>query len=740
MIYTFYSFKGGVGRSMALANVAELLYQQGLRVLMVDFDLEAPGLERFFDVPKSMLHTPGEIMSARGIVDMLLSYKELRSLPRPHLPQAMRDSHLQDAFPFPVEPLTNFIVPLYKENLSGGSLAIIPAGQRRNADFARYANQVRSFDWNDFYRNRDGEQFFEWFRQEAEAEFDVVLIDSRTGVTEMGGVCNYQLADVVILFVAPNQQNVDGTKWIAESLLDPQLIEEGRKGRPLSLVFVPSRIEHGEKTLLDDFERRFNEILRAFPNPNLTFQKSAFIDLKIPYVPYFAYEEGVAAREPDHASASDLVTAYRNLTLALAKLAPKDHRVRTLLGDSRPLTVFLSYEQADVTEIRYLQRLLKLRGIRTWNEVADLQIRENKDQSISAIEQESDAFVVYITRQSLTSQFIWEIEVPAALRRWERERAYNIIPILRGITFDELDQHCAAHGLRSLKMFKGASLPERVTAATNEMFNREFRPVAKLVLEASLALRLRRAGSDRKYEPCLYLHTYKVESPDEHLDLDLDWTELFPGKDDLPSESEWNEMLFPALDDVKAVLTAKISSRRLHIYVQADLAVAFALGYSFPARAHFTLVLEGQHGIWRTDGSASSDEPLREQFYDSSDDSQVAVMEIAIARDTAPAVTQSIPTLGILYKHRIHFTPLSGPDYISGVKDASQALAMSHQIGRELRRFYDMESVTHVHLFAAVPVSFAVMMGHQMNALGTITFYHFLEKNSLYVPMCTFGK
>lgn len=36
---------------MAIANVAELLYSRGLRVLMADFDLEAPGLEQFFDTP-----------------------------------------------------------------------------------------------------------------------------------------------------------------------------------------------------------------------------------------------------------------------------------------------------------------------------------------------------------------------------------------------------------------------------------------------------------------------------------------------------------------------------------------------------------------------------------------------------------------------------------------------------------------------------------------------------------------
>jgi len=48
-IVTFYSFKGGVGRSMALANIAVLLASRGQRVLCVDWDLEAPGLERYFD-------------------------------------------------------------------------------------------------------------------------------------------------------------------------------------------------------------------------------------------------------------------------------------------------------------------------------------------------------------------------------------------------------------------------------------------------------------------------------------------------------------------------------------------------------------------------------------------------------------------------------------------------------------------------------------------------------------------
>jgi MinD-like ATPase involved in chromosome partitioning or flagellar assembly len=42
-VITFYSYKGGVGRTMALANVALWLSQAGYRTLVVDWDLEAPG-------------------------------------------------------------------------------------------------------------------------------------------------------------------------------------------------------------------------------------------------------------------------------------------------------------------------------------------------------------------------------------------------------------------------------------------------------------------------------------------------------------------------------------------------------------------------------------------------------------------------------------------------------------------------------------------------------------------------
>lgn len=47
-IVTFYSYKGGVGRTFALANIGTLLSSWGYKVLCIDWDLEAPGLHLYF--------------------------------------------------------------------------------------------------------------------------------------------------------------------------------------------------------------------------------------------------------------------------------------------------------------------------------------------------------------------------------------------------------------------------------------------------------------------------------------------------------------------------------------------------------------------------------------------------------------------------------------------------------------------------------------------------------------------
>src|SRR5258708_34998454 len=69
-ITTFYSYKGGTGRTMLLANVAWILAAAGKRVLVIDWDLEAPGLHRYFApflIDKELTSTP-------GVIDLVTEY------------------------------------------------------------------------------------------------------------------------------------------------------------------------------------------------------------------------------------------------------------------------------------------------------------------------------------------------------------------------------------------------------------------------------------------------------------------------------------------------------------------------------------------------------------------------------------------------------------------------------------------------------------------------------------------
>src|ERR1039458_3724505 len=76
---TFYSFKGGVGRSMALINTAGILAGRGFRVLVIDLDLEAPGLSYLNPDAPDVSPTdqkPEKRSLQLGFVDLLSDAKE----------------------------------------------------------------------------------------------------------------------------------------------------------------------------------------------------------------------------------------------------------------------------------------------------------------------------------------------------------------------------------------------------------------------------------------------------------------------------------------------------------------------------------------------------------------------------------------------------------------------------------------------------------------------------------------
>ncbi|MCP4147221.1 MAG: ParA family protein, partial [bacterium] len=67
---TFYSYKGGVGRTLALANTAYSLATggDGSKVVIIDFDLEAPGIDSISP------YNEGTISPQGGIIEYIMRY------------------------------------------------------------------------------------------------------------------------------------------------------------------------------------------------------------------------------------------------------------------------------------------------------------------------------------------------------------------------------------------------------------------------------------------------------------------------------------------------------------------------------------------------------------------------------------------------------------------------------------------------------------------------------------------
>lgn len=229
-IVTFYSFKGGTGRSMALMNVAAELLSRGKRVLLVDFDLEAPGLDTF---PMQI----GRPING-GLVEMISDYLSSDEDFVPRIEEYVYDAKL--------------------EGVNAGVLWIMPAGRQDSS----YDSRFRSIDWQFLYDEKDGFLLFEDLKLQWASSFspDYILIDSRTGHTDIGGICTRQLPNAVVAVFVPNEQNIRG---LAPVVSDVRKERTGPLAKTIDLHFVMGNVPDldDEEAILSDAIARSELVL-----------------------------------------------------------------------------------------------------------------------------------------------------------------------------------------------------------------------------------------------------------------------------------------------------------------------------------------------------------------------------------------------------------------------------------------------------------------------------------------------
>lgn len=215
-IITFYSFKGGVGRTMALANVAYLAAQNRKRVLVMDWDLEAPGLSYYFRgfVEPSQAEA---LKQAPGVLNLLWDWSQaaLAAKDSVQLDKLISRYETGQAFSECVRPIMG------SDFLPDGSLLdYIGAGSPlvNTPEPVAYEQALSDFSWHTFFNFASGGVVIEDWRRWAKKNYDLVLVDSRTGLADAAGVCTMQLPDEVALCFILNRQNIEGIANVSAAI------------------------------------------------------------------------------------------------------------------------------------------------------------------------------------------------------------------------------------------------------------------------------------------------------------------------------------------------------------------------------------------------------------------------------------------------------------------------------------------------------------------------------------------
>ncbi|MGH7451945.1 MAG: KGGVGR-motif variant AAA ATPase, partial [bacterium] len=231
---------------MALLNTAYQLVRWGHNVLMVDADLEAPGLTLLL---KQYLQPtqPGFI----GFFE---------TCTRDFMRRFNQDSQIE---PLETEALRAFWENIPTENREKnktGHLALMPTGR-----LEQYLNHLNRLDIASLYRQGIGyaiaKECQAWLKQMPfdQLPFDYVLIDSRTGYNEASGLCVNALAEALVVVTALNVQNLDGTK---QFLTDLGLLPD----RPIDLIFAISPVPPWQDDLTKARLREFQEKFQCSPD------------------------------------------------------------------------------------------------------------------------------------------------------------------------------------------------------------------------------------------------------------------------------------------------------------------------------------------------------------------------------------------------------------------------------------------------------------------------------------------
>jgi len=304
-IIAFYSFKGGVGRTSALLNVAYLLARRGGHVALADWDVHAPGLTCLYD-----LQSPEGPRLRPGVIDLL---------------GALAEATPGDDIVDPADLLHPTRLGRRIAESGGGDIWLVPAGAFDPADdTSDYLAAIERIQPRLHGLAASGKgDLVKWFGERVEAGFkdraqktlDYLLLDARTGLTEVGDLLLSDATEQVVVLFGLNAQNQIGMEQTLRRLTQSY----GPANVAGRVLLVASPVPAGEEALKSQrlagaratIDRIIEDLSRKASagdaNPIVPVSPRL---LTIPYHPLLALDEQLLA---EHYPESDPAVVYARI-------------------------------------------------------------------------------------------------------------------------------------------------------------------------------------------------------------------------------------------------------------------------------------------------------------------------------------------------------------------------------------------------------------------------------------------
>ena len=383
-------------------------------------------------------------------------------------------------------------------------------------------------------------------------------------------------------------------------------------------------------------------------------------------------------------------------------------------------TVFLSYSRKNVKEVQEIADTLSAGGIRIWQDIESLAAGNTDKQIRKAIQEECAAFFLYITDESVESEFIREVEIKEALNKSKKDETFHIVPLIH-MPLEKANKKLQGSMLGDISRYNGAIIHD------DETLSEASSKIRKIVLKAII-----KRPADQDF--AISLMTYSRTPGNIQPQLDLDWSRL-NFSDKIMSDTIWKTHLLPALKDVKdALLNAGVMDIRL--FAKATLSAGIAFGYVFRRETGFKIIISQGEQLWTSLERPKKPSELKIKVQSRNIGSKHLGVNLSITSSIDNILGNYIDKQQLSLRAELFCEPAKSPSRES-VPNHNVASAMAWEIGNAVRDAKSKYNITDIHIFGAMPLGLAVLIGSELNACGRIHLYEFNKSESMYYPSWT---